>query len=295
MKIIQRGISSLASRGLLNFLSDEYYIKLLYKIKIGTKLDLNHPKTFSEKIQWLKLYDRDPLYHDLVDKYAVKKYVAEKIGKQYIIPTLGVWDNFDDIDFSTLPSQFVIKCTHDSGGVVICKDKSTFNMNTAKRKINKSLNNSYYWHGREWPYLGLKPRILAEKYMENEDKSACLTDYKFYCFNGIPKYCQVISDRSKDEKIDFYDMNWTHLEFNGLAEPDAPYGFSKKKIECPKTFQEMKQLTQLLAPKCPFSRIDLYEIHDRPFFGEITFYPASGFGIFQPEKWNYILGDLIQI
>lgn len=295
MKIIQRGISSLATRGLLNFLPDEYYIKLLYKIKLGTKLDLNHPKTFSEKIQWLKLHDRNPLYHDLVDKYAVKKYVAEKIGKQYIIPTLGVWDNFDDIDFSTLPSQFVIKCTHDSGGVVICKDKSNLNINTAKRKINKSLNNSYYWHGREWPYLGLKPRILVEKYMENEDEFACLTDYKFFCFNGIPKYCQVISDRSKDEKIDFYDMNWKHLEFNGLAEPGAPYGFSKKKIECPKTFQEMKQLTQFLSPKCPFSRIDLYEIHGRPFFGEITFYPASGFGIFQPEKWNYILGDLIQL
>ena len=295
MKIIQRGISSLATRGFLNFLSDEHYLKLMYRIKVGTKLDLNNPKTFSEKIQWLKLYDRNPLYHSLVDKYAVKKYVAEKIGQQYIIPTLGVWDNFDDINFETLPSQFVLKCTHDSGGVVICKDKANFDWETAKRKINKSLGKSYYLHGREWPYLGLKPRILGEKYMGREEQLDNLIDYKFYCFNGVPKYCQVITDRNTNEKIDFYDMNWEHLEFNGLAEPEFPYEFAKNKIECPKTFQKMKQLTEALSPKCPFSRIDLYEIQGKTFFGEITFYPASGFGVFQPGKWNYILGDLIQL
>lgn len=192
---------------MLSWMNDEKCLGFWYKYRFGTRLNLKNPKTFNEKIQWLKLYDRNPLYTTMVDKYEAKKYVASIIGEEYIIPTLGVWDKFDDIDFDKLPNQFVLKCTHDSGGLAVCKDKKVFDINAARKRINRSLKRNFYWIGREWPYKDVRPRIIAEQYMENSDGRTELSDYKFYCFNGKPEYCHVISDRTQNETMDFFDMN----------------------------------------------------------------------------------------
>lgn len=185
------------NRGIINWCSDEKYLAVRYWIKTGKKLDLNHPKTFNEKLQWLKLHDRNPLYTTLVDKYAVRDYIKEKLGEEYLIPLIeGPWTNAKDIDFDKLPDQFVLKCTHDSGSVVICRDKEKLDIKSAVRKLNKALKYNFYYAGREWPYKNVKPRIIAEKYMENESTdediiNKGLIDYKFYCFNGQVKYLYV--------------------------------------------------------------------------------------------------------
>ncbi|MCD7811603.1 MAG: glycosyl transferase [Ruminococcus sp.] len=284
-------VTNLGRRGFLNWMSDEMYIKLLYHAVFKTRLNLEHPKTFSEKLQWLKLYDRNPLYTKLVDKYEVKKYVADIIGEEYIIPTLGVWDKFEDIDFDALPEQFVLKCTHDSGGIVICKDKRQLNKDEARKKINKSLKQNFYYYGREWPYKDVPPRIIAEKFMM-DDESGELRDYKFYCFNGIPKYCQVISNRSTNETIDFFDMNWKLQPFTGLTEDVKNSTFPPSR---PNNFEEMKLLVDKFALKNAFSRVDLYSINNNVYFGEITLYPYSGMGSFRPEEWNRKIGEMIVI
>lgn len=464
---------SLAWRGHYNYLSDEEYIKRMFKAKMGYLPDLEDPRTFNEKLQWLKLHDRNSEYTTMVDKYAAKKWVADRIGEQYIIPTLGVWEHFDDIDFDGLPDQFVLKCTHDSGGLVIVKDKSKLDKAAAKRKIERCLKRNYYWLGREWPYKDVSPRIIAEQYMSNNEsipdnikieiceernlqeyydkllmecaqrpdrcnsseltdyKFMCfdgrvkciftvterfskdgpkvtffdtywtplpferhypkstkpiprpynlekmielaeklskdipfvrvdfyesgrqiyfgemtfypgsgyeeftpeewdkklgdwmeipisagggytviegiivlinyayvptetdLRDYKFYCFNGKPEYCQVISDRSTYETIDFFDMDWNHQEFTGLALPHKPY--SECEIPEPVTFEQMKAAAAVLSADVPFLRVDFYEINGRMYFGELTFYPASGFGIFEPDQWNTRFGNMIKL
>lgn len=272
-------------------LPDKLYLSLRYKSRFGRFPNFKSPKTFSEKIQWLKLYDRRPEYTTMVDKYAVKKYVANKIGEQYIIPTLGVWDKFDDIDFDNLPNQFVLKCTHDSGGLIICRDKAKLVKKTAKKKIEESLKRNFYYIGREWPYKKVKPRIIAEKYMEDSETTE-LRDYKFFCFNGEPVYCQVISNRSKDETIDFFDMNWNHQEFTGLALPNK--NFSIYPIPMPFTLDQMINSARVLAKDIPFIRVDFYEIKKKMYFGELTFYPTSGFGKFSPDNWNLIIGKKLQ-
>ena len=198
------------------------------------KLNLKDPKTFNEKLQWLKLYDRNPKYTQMVDKHEVKNYVASRIGSEYIIPTLGVWDKFEDIDFDSLPNQFVLKCTHDSGGLVICKNKSDLDIDATKRKINKCLKKNYYWHGREWPYKNLRPRIIAEQYMEDTSTKE-LRDYKFFCFDGEVKALFIASDRQvkgEETKFDFFDMEYNHLPFtnghpNARVMPEKPKGFEK--------------------------------------------------------------------
>ena len=274
--------------------SDRQYLKYWFKNKMGYYPDLDNPKTFNEKLQWLKLYYRKPILTTLVDKYAVKKYVADKIGEEYIIPTLGVWNSFDEIDFNSLPNQFVLKCTHDSGGLVICKDKSKLDIQAAKAKIERSLATDFYKLGREWPYKNVPRRIIAEKYMEDITKpdSADLIDYKFYCFNGDPVYCQVIRDRSTIETIDFYDMDWNHMPFVGLN-PVASNGITP--VARPANFEDMKRVCKELAKNKPFTRIDMYEINQKEFFGEITLFPGCGFGTFTPEEWNYKLGELIDL
>lgn len=258
---------------LMPILSDEKYLKIVYKAKTGKKLNIENPQTFNEKLQWLKLYDRNPEYTKMVDKYEAKKYVANIIGEEYIIPTLGVYDKFEDINFATLPNQFVIKCTHDSGGLIICKDKTKLNIKEARKKINKSLKRNYFYTGREWPYKNVKPRIIAEEYME--DQIGELIDYKVYAFNGQCDYVMVCFDRIKGEtKFIYYDRNWNiKKEF---SKDGIKYGDTIK-IEKPKNLDKMFEFAEILSKNIPFVRVDFYESNGNLYFGELTFYPSAGF------------------
>lgn len=272
-------------------LNDEEFLKKKFRLCIGKELNLENPQTFNEKLQWLKLYDRKPEYTQMVDKYEAKKWIAERIGEEYIIPTLSVWDSFDEIDFDKLPNQFVLKTTHDSGGVVICRDKNNFDKKEAKKKLEKSLKRNYYWHGREWPYKNVKPRILAEVYMVDESGYE-LKDYKFFCFNGKMKVFFVAKDRQKEgeeTKFDFFDENFEHLPFtNGHPNSEPPY-FK------PENFEKMKELAEKLSQGIPHLRVDFYNINGRIYLGELTFSHWSGFVPFEPEEWDYTLGSWLEL
>lgn len=278
-------------RGGFKFLNDKNYLKLIYWSKFGERLDFENVITFNQKIQWLKLHNDKPVYSTMVDKYEAKIYVAEKIGDEYIIPTLGVWNNFDEIDFNKLPEKFVLKCTHDSGGLVVCKDKNTFDLKDAKKRINRSLKNNYYWAGRELPYKNVRPRIIAEQYMEDKVDNE-LRDYKFFTFNGKAEVMYIASDRCKskdDTKFDFYNMNFEHLPFiNG--HPNNPTRPHK-----PRNFELMKSLAETLGEGFPYLRIDFYEVNGEVYFGELTFSHWSGFISFEPNEWDKKLGDLIKL
>lgn len=276
------------------WLSDSIYLKLMFRFKMGYRLNLRHPKTFSEKIQWLKLYNRNSDYTQMVDKYAVKEYVAKIIGEEYVIPTLGVWDKPEDIEWEKLPNQFVLKTTHGGGstGVVICRDKSAFDKQNAIDKLNASLEMDIYKLFKEWPYKNVPKRIIAERYVLPATDKKDLSDYKWYCFNGVPKYCQVIQDRTSEETIDFFDTDWRHQEFVGLN-PIADQAVVAP--ICPSHLETQVQLASLLSKCFPFSRIDLYEAENKVYFGEITFFPMSGFGSFRPNQYNEILGQMISL
>lgn len=262
------------------------YLKYKFKKYMGKKLDLTNPKTFNEKLQWLKLYDRKDIYTTMVDKYEVKKYIADIIGEEYIIPTLGINNTWEEINFDKLPNQFVIKCTHDSGGLAICKNKKNFNVDKARKKVNESLKNNYFYFGREWPYKNVKPRIIIEKYMGDT-----LNDYKIFCFNGLPKYILVCSNRNGDYKnTDFYDVNWELMSFTRANHENSLYGISK-----PTNLEEMLDIAKKLSKDIPFVRIDLYDIKNKIYFGEITFYPSAGFEGFSPSDWDRKLGEMIKL
>lgn len=291
MNILKKGFMFLSNRGFFDSMSDETYLKLRYNCIMGKKLNLDNPVTYNEKLQWLKLYDRKPEYTKMVDKYEAKKYVADIIGEEYIIPTLGVWDSVDDIDFDALPNQFVLKCTHDSGGLVICKDKSKLDIENAKNTLNHFLNRNFYNVHREWPYKDVKPRIIAEKYMEDEAGKE-LKDYKFFCFNGEPKLLYIsegLSDHST-AKISFANMDYNISEFkrNDFKSFDE---LPKK----PVNFEKMKELAKVLSKDRAFIRVDFYEINKKIFFGELTFFPCSGYLPFDPEKYDKVLGDWITL
>ena len=294
LKVIQNPkkiIDFLAYHKWFNWLPDKPYLKLMYWTYLGKKLNLDNPKTFNEKLQWLKLNDRKDIYTTMVDKYEVKKYVAERIGEQYIIPTLGVWDNFDDIDFEKLPNQFVLKCTHDSGGLVICRDKSKFDIKAAKKKLNRSLKSNYYYLGREWPYKNVKPRIIVEKYMQDKNYLS-LRDYKFYCFNGEIKYL-YISEGLEDHstaKISFLSPDWRFASFNR-----SDYSPFKELPKKPVNFDDMLKLALEISKGFRFIRVDLYSINNRIYFSELTFSPCSGYMPFTPEEWDYKLGQMIDL
>lgn len=274
----------------LIILTDKMYIKTRYKLVFNKKINLKNPTTFNEKLQWLKLYDRNPEYTKMVDKYEAKEYVSNIIGKKYIIPTLGVWKNFEDIDFSKLPNQFVLKCTHDSGGLVICKDKSKLNINEAKRKITKSLKKNYFYAEREWPYKNVKPKIIAEQYMV-DDSGMKLKDYKFFCFNGIAQTILVCSNRNGSFKnTNFYDINWNLQPFTRENHKN-----NNEQIKKPKNLDEMITIAEKLSKDIPFVRVDLYEINRKVYFGELTFYPSSGFEGFEPEEWDKKLGNMLEL
>lgn len=276
--------------GITNCLSDETYLKLTYKIRFGKKLDLNNPITFNEKMQWLKLYNRKTEYTEMVDKVKAKEFVANIIGNEYIIPTLGIYDNFEQIDFEKLPNQFVLKCNHDSGSVVICKDKRNFDKKVAKQRINKGLKKDGFFWGREWPYKNIKRKILAESYLE-EPLAKELKDYKFMCFNGEVKCIFVGSERFSGEglKITFFDRNWNIMPF------ERHYSRSRVPINRPVQLEKMIMLAEKLSANIPFLRVDFYEVNEKIYFGELTFYPGSGWEEFTPEEWDTTLGEWIKL
>jgi len=430
-KILKRKFTYAFAR----FYSDRKFLETIFPLRMGYPLNLDNPKTFSEKLQWLKLNDRKPIYTKMVDKAEAKKYVADIIGEEYIIPTLGVYDRVEDIDFDSLPNRFVLKCTHDSGGLVICRDKTTLDKKAAIKKLKRSLKRNYFYQNREWPYKNVNPRIIAEQYMEDNqtlelrnynffyfdrvlkalflaserqakgeetkfdffdadfrhldignghpdadmplakpetfdkmkkvaeklskhfphlqvdfyevngmayfgefvfshwsrmmsfepekwdiefgqwitlpdadgggdlfiaeglviylhEKKDDLVDYKFYCFNGEPRFCQVIQDRHTNETIDFFDMEWNHQEFVGLNPAAGPAAVCPQK---PERFELMKEMARKLCGDNPFVRVDLYEINRKAYFGEITFYPASGMGVFTPNNYSEILGKMLNL
>ena len=278
-----------SSRNLLNWMPDKAFIKMEYRCNMRRKLDLDNPRTYNEKLQWLKLYDRKPQYVKMVDKYEVKEYVANLIGEEYIIPTLGVWEKFEDIDFNALPNQFVLKCTHDSGGIVICTDKEKFNIDQARKKINKFLKRKFFYEHREWAYKDVKPRIIAEKFMEDKSTNE-LRDYKFFTFGGKPKLLFIASDRqnkNEETKFDFFDMDYNHLDIKN-GHPNANTIPSK-----PQNFEEMKILAEKLSQNTPQLRVDFYEVDGKVYFGELTFFHWGGIVPFEPEEWDRTLGDWI--
>lgn len=258
---------------------------------MGKRLNLSTPRTFNEKLQWLKLNDRKPEYTVMVDKYAVKKYVSDRIGDQYIIPTLGVWDRPEDIDFESLPDQFVLKVTHDSGGLVICRDKATLDKEATIQKLHKSLQRDYYQVHREWPYKNVPRRIIAEQYMEDKETGE-LRDYKFFCFNGTARLLFIATDRmnkNEETKFDFFDMELNHLDIKN-GHPNADTSPAK-----PKNFEEMRHLAEKLSQNIPHVRVDFYEVNGKTYFGELTFSHWSGLVPFEPEEWDRTIGDWIKL
>ena len=280
-------------RRLASFIGDETFLRVKYRLETGRKLDLKDPKRFTEKIQYLKLWYRKPEFTALVDKVAAKKYVEMRLGKHLLIPTIAIWDRPEDIDLSMLPDRFVLKTTHGGGstGVVVCRDKSKFDLRKAVMDLHRSMQSDIYLSQREWPYKNVRRRILAEEYMENGADNE-LTDYKFYCFDGVPRYCQVIANRHTGETIDFYDMDWNHQDFFGL---NPSCSNAAKDSPRPARLEEMYRIACVLSEGLPFLRVDLYEINGKVYFGEMTFYPNSGFGAFSPDDWDFKLGDLITL
>ena len=270
---------------------DKMYLRMKYLLRLGKILNLKNPQTFNEKIQWLKLYGRKPIDTILADKYAVKKYISKTIGSEYVIPLLGVWNKFDDIDFDKLPDRFVLKCTHDSGGIVICKDKNKLDIPAARKKINKSLKTDYYLYSRECAYKKIPRRIIAEQYME-DNLTIELVDYKVHNFNGTPKIVLVCQGRFGKGGLreDFFSPEWEHLDIRRPGHPNA-----EKRIARPKQLEEILRLSEILAKDKPFVRTDFYVINDKIYFGEFTFSPAGGMGRFDPEEWDYTFGSWITL
>ena len=276
----------------LSFLikDDKTFVSLIYFCKLHKRLNLKNPKTYNEKLQWLKLYNRKPEYTQLVDKYEVKEYVANIIGKEHIIPTIGVWEKAEDIDFKSLPQQFVLKTTHDSGGLYICKDKKQINVDEIKRKMTKALKRDFYRIHREYPYKDVKRRIIAEQFMI-DDSGKGLRDYKFFCFDGEPKIMFVATDRPTDTRFDFFDMDFNHLQLTNHWHPNNEYEVPHK----PQNFEKMKELIGILAKDIPHVRVDFYEVNGQILFGEMTFFDQGGFLKLHPSSWENEWGDLIKL
>ena len=278
----------LAAHGLLKWMPSELFLRRMYRLKMGRALDLKNPRTYTEKLQWLKLYDHRPEYTRMVDKYEAKKYVAERIGEEYVIPLLGVWDNAADIDFDSLPDRFVLKTTHDSGGIVVCKDKKELDISAARKKLEFFRSRDYYGFKREWPYKNVKPRIIAEAYMEDSNYRE-LRDYKFFTFGGEPRVLYIAQGRGRGEETvaDFFDMDYNHLDLT------IDHDMADITPEKPAQFEKMKELAALLSKGTPQLRVDFYEVDGRLYFGEMTFFHCSGMYPFHPEKWDHVFGEWV--
>ena len=278
----------MARKGKLNWMPDKLYLKLMFRRFTGKSLRLRNPRTFNEKLQWIKLYDRKPEYAVMVDKFAVKEYVAKKIGAQYVVPTIKCWDKIEDVSFDGLPEKFVMKCTHDSGGLVICKDKSSLDRDAALKKIEKSFNFDYFPLWREWPYKGVKPRIIVEQFLD--DGNASLNDYKVLCFNGVPRLIELHRGRYQKHTQDFYDEKWNHLPFRQGHDEIAGDVYAK-----PAFLDEMLRLSEILSKDIPHVRVDWYYVENKLYFGELTFFDSSGFDDFDPAEYNEIVGSWLQL
>ena len=290
-KIILHLIWRLQKVNFFNSWSDEKYLKFIYKIRIGKKLNLDNPKTFNEKLQWLKIHDRNPKYTKMVDKYEAKKYVSEIVGKDYIIPTIGIYEHFEDIKFEELPQKFVIKCTHNSGGVVVVNDKNNINRKKLQKKFKNLLKQNFFYVGREYPYKNVNPKIIIEENIQPENETSQINDYKLMCFNGKVKCSFVCSNRNTESGlyVNFYDKDWNPMPFERH--------YAKNPIEIPKPnqYDKMVELAEKLSKNIPFVRVDFYIVKNKIFFGELTFYPGGGVEEFTPDVWDLKIGEWIDL
>lgn len=274
-------------------ISDATALRIMFRLRVGRSLDLERPSTFNAKLQWLKLHDRNPVYSVLVDKVAVKEWVAERIGRQHLVPTLACWENVDDISLVGLPERFVLKANHDSGSVEICRDKELFDLSSAKRRLSRSLRRNFFYVGREWPYKNVKPRVFAESYVEalgGEGSTAGQIDYKFYCFSGRPRFLYVSRglENHHTAQISFLDMDWTFAPFSR-----RDYASFDELPPKPRSFEAMADCARTLSEGFPFVRVDFFEGDGEYFFSEMTFHPCSGFMQFNPEYWDRRIGDML--
>ncbi len=289
MKILEYFMYFLDKKRIIKMKDDEY-LNIIYKKVFGEELNLENPETFNEKLNWLKIYDRKEIYTQMVDKFKAKQYVKDIIGEEYIIPIIGVYKKFREIDFENLPEKFVIKSTNDSGGVVICKNKTNFDIKKAKKKINKSLKNNFYYEYREWPYKNVKPRIIIEKYVEQN-----LINYRVYCFNGKAKYIYMYIEQEVNESkpepkfCNIYNTKWELQNFHQNTLPD------KKKYSKPEKLNDMIKLAEKLSRNTKFLRVDFYIDNGKILFSEMTFFPGAGLSKFYPQEVDKLLGDELQI
>lgn len=276
---------------MMRIIPDTPMLKLEYWLKINKPLHLNPPVTFNEKLQWLKLHDRKPIYTLMADKYEVREYIKNKIGEQYLVPIYGCWESVEEIPFDKLPNQFVLKCTHDSGSVILCSDKAKLDIDDAKKKLNKRLKKNPYWWAREWPYKNIKPRVIAEHFLKDGDNDF-LPVYKFFCFNGEPRIIQQIqNDKQPNETVDYFDTQWNRINMMQRF-PNSTFPIRK-----PEKLEEMVAIARILAQETSFLRVDLYVINGEIKFSEHTFYTDAGFSIFEPESenWDSRLGEWIDL
>lgn len=270
-------------------ISDERYLRLFFRAHQGKKLDLNNPKTFNEKLQWLKIYDRNDIYTELSDKYKVREYVEKKIGKEYLVPLLGVWKSADDINYQTLPDKFVLKCNHDSGSVVVCHNKSELDIKRVNKKLNQSLKTQYFWKSREWNYKNIDRCIIAESYLSNDEEKE-LTDYKYFCFDGVPHFIQVDSGRFTNHVRNFYDMDWNFI--------DVQYGCKNDRNhldEMPYQHKKMIELASILSQGFSHVRVDFYVSKGHIYFGELTFHHGGGVMRVSPYEYDIEWGNLLKL
>lgn len=289
MNVLKCVYKAVKNAGLFNIVGDRTFVTVKYRLKMGRQMNVRNPRTYTEKINWLKLYDHEPIYTKLVDKWDVVTFVEERIGSSYIIPKIGVWDSIDKIKINELPSQFVLKCTNDSGGIVICREKKNFDIEQHREVIEKSLKTNYYWHDREWPYKNVKPRILAEQYIEDGEGKG-LPDYKFFCFDGQPKFMFVATGRSAGNTcFDFFDMeyNWIPVKQHY---PNAPI-----RPEKPVGFEEMKRLATILSEGFKHVRVDFFQANGKVYFGELTFCHFGGYEKFEPDIYDYKFGEYLDL
>lgn len=277
---------------LLGVVPDTPFIKLLFYIKTGKKLNLDKPKGFCEKIQWIKIHDRNPEYIEWSDKLIAKQKAAGILGDEYIIPTISVYDRVSDIDYDVLPEQFVIKCNHDSGGVIVCRDKKSFDMRTANIVLKSRIKRNFYYHAREWAYKDIKPKIFVEKYMS--DRNGELINYKFYCFNGQPQFLyisdEVIVNGDKTAYLRFLNLDWTDAGFGREDHPTV-----SRQVRKPDSLDEMIMLAKKLSRGIPFVRTDFYDIDGVVYFSELTFYPGGGFSMFYPDGYEKSIGEMLRL
>lgn len=266
---------------------DKLYLSVLYRLRFGRRLNWRNPQSFNEKMSWLKLYDRRPEYTTMADKYAVKRFVAERIGWEYVVNNLVVAKKWNDINFDMLPNQFVIKGTHDSGGAFLCRDKTTFNYESVRKQVEKNLRKNYYYHLREWPYKNIEPRIIVDRFLDDHTGNE-LRDYKWWCFNGEPKY-MYLTIKSDTIYENFYDMDFRPVMIDHCFPRHQP------EFECPSQFELMRQLAKKLSRGIPFVRVDFFQVEDKVYFGEFTFYDWGGMRPFQYPDMDRMLGNLLQL